>query len=152
MDERNVINIINTIAGTLLGGLLAVFLLGMFSTRAADKGLALVTHIDPRVPYRLVGDADLLRQVLINLLGNSVKFTANGRIWLEIIPAAKGHDRGRLLFRVHDTGIGISAEPPPEMRQITRSWGSAVSTISRIRLVPATPSGVGSFRPAGRAA
>lgn len=81
---------------------------------AAAKGLTLSTHIHPDTPLTLVGDAGRLRQVLINLVANAVKFTAAGSIRVEIAPLRVEADRVELKFTVADSGIGI----PSEMRQI----------------------------------
>jgi PAS domain S-box-containing protein len=80
--------------------------------RAHRKGLELVCNIQPDVPELLVGDAGRLRQVLLNLVGNAVKFTEEGEVIVrvETTDSAGGEGRVRLLFSVTDTGIGISAD------------------------------------------
>ena len=77
---------------------------------ADTKGLRLEVRAGPGVPARVVGDADRLRQVLMNLLNNAVKFTASGRVTLalESLPGSDSTS-ARLRFAVHDTGIGIPA-------------------------------------------
>jgi PAS domain S-box-containing protein len=102
---------------------------------AAQKGLSLRHGVDPRVPDELIGDGGRLRQILINLMGNAVKFTERGSVELEVSSAARleapelrrpsdvrgscgpqeanGSVAGRtvkLLFTVRDTGIGIPAD------------------------------------------
>ena len=81
--------------------------------RAAAKDLWLRTSIAPGTPLALVGDPNRLRQVLINLLGNSIKFTETGglevRVEAEVDPALPS-DHCRLRFAVVDTGIGIAAD------------------------------------------
>ena len=73
---------------------------------AAAKGLQLSCQVDAKVPVAVLGDAARLRQILINLLGNAVKFTDRGAVALEVpLPAP-----GRLAFEVRDTGIGLTAE------------------------------------------
>jgi two-component system sensor histidine kinase/response regulator len=76
---------------------------------AHKKGLALTHEIDPRVPRVLEGDAARIRQVLINLIGNAIKFTERGEVVLAVGPAP-GSAPGDLLFSVRDTGIGIPAD------------------------------------------
>ncbi len=71
---------------------------------AQEKGLAVRASVSPRLPARIVGDPTRLRQVLINLLGNAIKFTHSGEIGLSAQPL-EGPDR--ILFRVWDTGPGI---------------------------------------------
>jgi signal transduction histidine kinase/DNA-binding NarL/FixJ family response regulator len=77
--------------------------------RAAEKGLEFAVSIDPQVPERLRGDPVRLRQVLLNLLGNALKFTSAGQVAVSVRVAAGG-DRSRLRFEVADTGIGIAAD------------------------------------------
>ena len=76
---------------------------------AETKGLKLSAMVDPALPGRLVGDQDRLRQVLLNLLNNAIKFTANGSVTLKVTakPSASSPDRWTLAFIVEDTGIGI---------------------------------------------
>jgi signal transduction histidine kinase/CheY-like chemotaxis protein/ligand-binding sensor domain-containing protein len=79
--------------------------------RAHQKGLELICEVAPDVPDRLVGDAHRLGQILINLIGNAIKFTERGEIVLQVSRDATA-DAGegvRVAFEVRDTGIGISA-------------------------------------------
>ncbi|MFQ3592904.1 MAG: PAS domain-containing protein, partial [Gemmataceae bacterium] len=78
------------------------------SFRAGQKGLELVCHVDSDVPDLLVGDAGRLRQVMINLVGNSIKFTERGEIVVRV--HRQNDERFTLRFDVHDTGIGIPAD------------------------------------------
>ncbi|MBK6686714.1 MAG: PAS domain S-box protein [Deltaproteobacteria bacterium] len=79
--------------------------------RAHEKDLELVAGLDADVPVNLVGDPARLRQVLINLVGNAIKFTAQGEVVLQVHQlSASSPDQVRLRFEVRDTGIGI----PPE--------------------------------------
>lgn len=80
----------------------------MIRQRAESKGLALVVTVDPQVPRNVRGDAKKLRQVLINLLGNAIKFTTHGGVDLRV--DAEPGARGRIRFEVADTGCGIAAE------------------------------------------
>ncbi len=73
---------------------------------ARRKGLLLVVSIAPDVPRRVILDGRHVRQVLLNLLGNAIKFTQEGEVRLTIAPAGDG----RLRFEVSDTGIGIEAD------------------------------------------
>src|SRR5262249_35698085 len=85
------------------------------AARAHRKGLELVCHVQPDVPDALVGDAGRLRQVLLNLVGNAIKFTEQGEVVMRVSvatggsPVATGGDIG-LRFVVSDTGIGISPD------------------------------------------
>lgn len=78
--------------------------------QAREKGLALVYHLSPAVPGRLVGDPLRLRQVLINLVDNAVKFTRRGRIVIEAGITERTPEALVLEFSVSDTGIGIPEE------------------------------------------
>ncbi len=78
--------------------------------RAAQKGLEFVCSIDPRLPARLRGDPGRLRQILTNLIGNSLKFTAAGRIVLRVTEHAERDERIVVRCEVEDTGIGIASE------------------------------------------
>ncbi len=78
--------------------------------RAERKGLALHAVIAPGVPDALVGDVGRLRQVLINLLGNAVKFTERGEVVVEVDSRPIGPGSVMLSFAVRDTGIGIPAD------------------------------------------
>jgi signal transduction histidine kinase/CheY-like chemotaxis protein len=82
----------------------------LLAPRAEAQGLDLTLDVAADVPDALRGDPGRLRQVLVNLLGNAVKFTEAGAVGLTVLPAARGHGRLRLIFRVHDTGPGISPE------------------------------------------
>jgi two-component system sensor histidine kinase/response regulator len=74
------------------------------AVRAHRKGLELVCSVAPSVPDALIGDAGRLRQVLINLVGNAIKFTDQGHVLVEI---DRGGDDGMLRCAVRDTGVGI---------------------------------------------
>jgi len=82
----------------------------MLGTRAREKALAFHVDVAAETPEHVCGDPVRLRQVLVNLLGNALKFTDAGEVRLEVAAAAKGHDRVRLVFRVRDTGPGIAPE------------------------------------------
>ena len=78
--------------------------------RAQTKGLELTCDIPPEVPPAVVGDPGRLRQVIINLLGNAIKFTKQGEVGVKIAVESRTPDQVRLRFAVHDTGIGIAPE------------------------------------------
>ncbi len=84
--------------------------MGMLAQQAAAKGLGLASDIDDTVPAVIVGDATRLRQVLVNLITNAVKFTDEGsvRVGVQAIAGAKGAPM--LAFSVRDTGVGIAPE------------------------------------------
>ena len=82
-------------------------LLSMFRYRVDPMAIALHCHIDARIPVLLKGDPHHLRQILVNLLGNAVKFTEQGKILLRVEQLDAGSDGLLLRFSVTDTGIGI---------------------------------------------
>lgn len=86
----------------------------LLGPQAGAKGLELVVRCDPQAPRRLIGDAGRIRQILINLVGNAVKFTESGHV----IVQARGERRGAealLEVAVEDTGIGIAKEQIPRL-------------------------------------
>jgi two-component system sensor histidine kinase/response regulator len=97
------------------------------SVRAHEKGLELVVRIAPPVPLNLIGDALRLRQILINLVGNAIKFTEAGEV-VVTIENQPGAAPGSLLFTVADTGIGIPAD---KLDQIFTPFTQADSSMAR---------------------
>ncbi|MBF0370108.1 MAG: PAS domain S-box protein [Magnetococcales bacterium] len=95
-------------------------------TQARDKGLALDFHIEPGVHDWVRGDPLRLRQVLLNLLGNAIKFTDQGRIELTVMPGAEDQDLVR--FQISDTGVGIAAE---RLSEIFHPFSQAEESTSR---------------------
>jgi two-component system sensor histidine kinase/response regulator len=81
-----------------------------FSLRAGEKSLDLVCDIPSNIPRIVQGDPDRLRQVLINLLGNAIKFTDRGEVVLQADVLHSQHDAVELHFAVRDTGIGVPKE------------------------------------------
>ncbi|MFC7542698.1 ATP-binding protein [Siccirubricoccus deserti] len=87
---------------------------GLLSAQAQEKGLSLALHVTPRVPPGVVCDRAQLRDILLNLGGNAVKFTESGSVTIAVDATSAGAGDVRLLrFEVSDTGIGI----PPEARE-----------------------------------
>ena len=80
------------------------------SSRSQEGNLTLSYNIDPAVPDVLVGDAHRLRQVFLNLIGNSIKFTQKGSVTVDVSVASKSYSNATLLFSITDTGQGISEE------------------------------------------
>ena len=80
----------------------------LVAARATSKQVELAVRIDPKLPYSFVGDAGRLRQILINLAGNAVKFTDKGYVLIDVSPVSETHEeRVALKFSVIDTGVGI---------------------------------------------
>ncbi|HBV81807.1 MAG TPA: hypothetical protein DEB74_03205, partial [Lachnospiraceae bacterium] len=89
-------------------------LVNMISQRAADKALQLEVEVDHEIPSRLFGDDVRIRQILINLLTNAVKYTHEGTVWLRVAGRVV-NDVVVIRFIVEDTGIGIKAEDLPKL-------------------------------------
>ena len=77
---------------------------------ANNKGIELIGELDSRCPANVTGDVTRLRQVLVNLLGNAVKFTERGHVLLTVEPTGQVEGAGALRFSVADTGIGIPTD------------------------------------------
>jgi len=97
----------------------------LLAEKAREKGLSMMTFVDPALPEVLVGDPTRLRQVLTNLVGNAVKFTERGEIVIRATSVAGGRE---IRFEVRDTGIGIAAEVQPRLFQ---SFTQADSSTTR---------------------
>ncbi len=82
----------------------------MFHPESQRRGLALRAEVDGAVPPLLTGDADRIRQVLVNLIDNALKFTPAGSVGVTTTAATRGDGRYRLRFEVADTGPGVDAE------------------------------------------
>lgn len=80
------------------------------ASRASQKGIELAARILPEVPDGLVGDAGRLRQIIVNLVGNAIKFTDRGEVVMKVENDSFSGDKIRLHFSVHDTGIGITSK------------------------------------------
>ena len=82
----------------------------LLQPRAREKGLDLMIDFDMFLPTRFIGDPGRLRQVLTNLIGNAVKFTAEGHVLIRVVGLEDDAGRQQLHITVEDTGIGIAAE------------------------------------------
>ncbi len=80
---------------------------------AGEKGLVIETFTAPDLPGRMLGDMGRLRQILVNLAGNALKFTERGKISVEATVDQHGKARSRIRFAVADTGVGIAADVRP---------------------------------------
>lgn len=78
--------------------------------KAAEKSNELFTYVDNKIPLSVIGDPVRLQQVIMNLANNAVKFTENGNVTLSCELQKKTEDKAHLMFKVVDTGIGISEE------------------------------------------
>ncbi|MCA9118697.1 MAG: response regulator [Planctomycetaceae bacterium] len=100
----------------------------MLAPAAADKGLELACRIDPQLPDRLVGDPGRLRQVLINLGGNGIKFTNGGEVVIDLAEDSRSNGELCLRVAVQDTGIGV---PPSKEATIFEPFSQADASTTR---------------------
>lgn len=103
-------------------------LIKAFSIKAKEKGLDLRSEIDELIPELIIGDQFKLHQILINLVGNAIKFTERGSVEVSLKEKNKSSDTVLLEFCVRDTGIGI---PKDDHAKIFESFTQAYSDISR---------------------
>jgi two-component system, sensor histidine kinase and response regulator len=103
--------------------------LDVFAGRAGKMGLDLVYEIDPNVPRQIIGDSMRLRQVLVNLVSNAIKFTERGEIFVGVHLLRTASDgKIELQFEVRDTGIGIPAD---KMERLFKAFSQVDSSTSR---------------------
>jgi two-component system, sensor histidine kinase and response regulator len=100
----------------------------MLVLRAAEKGLEIACRVAPEIPDNLRGDSGRVQQVLVNLLGNAVKFTEAGEIFVNVNAESITTGQVRLHISVSDTGIGI---PTEKLDQIFRPFEQAESSTTR---------------------
>jgi two-component system sensor histidine kinase RpfC len=100
----------------------------ILASQAAAKGVEFVVSIMPEVPPAVRGDPHYLRQVLINLAGNAVKFTERGSVTVHVSAQTETESRVRLKFSIRDTGIGI---PPEAQARIFESFTQADQSTTR---------------------
>lgn len=96
----------------------------LLAPRAAEKGIGLMTYVDPSMPDLFLGDATRLRQIVTNLAGNAVKFTDKGYVRINVEADAGGGVR----FTILDTGIGLNAE---QQAKLFEPFSQADASISR---------------------
>jgi two-component system sensor histidine kinase/response regulator len=109
--------------------------------QAAAKSLELIVNVHPDVPTRVLGDPQRIRQCLINLLGNAIKFTREGEITAEVSVVGRDENRVRTRFEVRDTGIGIAPQTVQGLYQpfvqadssTTRHYGGTGLGLSIVR-------------------
>jgi signal transduction histidine kinase/ligand-binding sensor domain-containing protein/DNA-binding response OmpR family regulator len=100
----------------------------VFATKAAQSGLDLIYEIEHDVPAQIIGDSLRLRQVLINLVSNAVKFTQRGEIFLSVRLKKSSPDNITLSFEVRDTGIGIPAD---KLERLFKAFSQVDSSTTR---------------------
>ncbi|HEY1014947.1 MAG TPA: response regulator, partial [Herpetosiphonaceae bacterium] len=102
--------------------------LELLAARAGDKGLDLAYLVDPQTPAMVLGDVTRLRQILINLIGNAIKFTNRGEVVVSVSSIRRAEERYELHFAVRDTGIGIPAD---RMDRLFQSFSQVDASTTR---------------------
>src|SRR5437867_3175387 len=100
----------------------------LLAVRAREKHLELTVDVTPDVPHLVRGDPTRVRQVLMNLIGNAIKFTEQGEVAVSAVVARGDTDRASVRFRVRDTGIGISGD---QLTTIFREFSQADASMTR---------------------
>ncbi len=100
----------------------------LLAFKAQEKELEFVCRIDPDVPSRLVGDPGRIRQVLVNLGGNAVKFTSKGEVVVDVSLVSEDERTATVRFEVRDTGIGI---PPEKLGLVFRAFEQVDASTTR---------------------
>ena len=100
----------------------------LLAPAASGKGLELIAYCHPDVPAAVHGDSGRIRQVLLNLVSNAVKFTATGEVILKVVMLSGDRDRARLRFEVIDTGIGIAEK---DQGRLFESFSQADASTTR---------------------
>ena len=100
----------------------------LMSSKAIEKNLALQYTIAPNVPSYIYGDITRLRQIMMNLVGNAIKFTPKGMITISVTRVKELDGKTELLFEVKDTGVGI---PPEKIAKLFRSFSQADAGTAR---------------------
>jgi two-component system sensor histidine kinase/response regulator len=99
----------------------------MMAAQAKMKGLDLLINYEPTVPYLIVGDSRALRQIIVNLLGNAIKFTSTGHIIIKVLCLTQSPSHAKLELSVEDTGIGIPEDKVKivfeRFQQVDSSYG-----------------------------
>ncbi|MBL7961712.1 PAS domain S-box protein, partial [bacterium] len=102
--------------------------LDIFSSKAAQKKIELIYSIDSAVPTALIGDESRIKQILMNLTNNSLKFTETGEVYISVQMNKESGDEAELIFKVKDTGIGI---PSDKIDRLFKSFSQVDSSTTR---------------------
>ena len=117
LEKRN-FNLRQLVEGTM----------NLFTGRAGEKNIVIKSHVVPDVPEVLFGDPGRIRQILMNLIGNAIKFTDKGEVALLVLTEQRNDDEVILRYQVRDTGIGLTKD---QQEHVFGSFAQADSSTSR---------------------
>lgn len=103
----------------------------LVSSKVAEKELELIVRVSPQLPPTLIGDVGRLRQIITNLMGNAVKFTERGHVYVNVegsVASNDGHQVATVSFRVEDTGIGI---PEDDLHKVFEKFSQVDTSATR---------------------
>ena len=100
----------------------------LVSSRAAEKKLELIVRVDPNLPQNFRGDVGRIRQIVTNLVGNALKFTEAGHVYINVTGDPKEDGAAKLQFRVEDTGVGI---PEDQLATVFEQFSQVDSSATR---------------------
>ncbi|MEM9331709.1 MAG: PAS-domain containing protein [Pseudomonadota bacterium] len=100
----------------------------LVSAKVAEKDLELIVRVNPHLPNTMIGDVGRIRQIVTNLLGNAVKFTEKGHIYVNVDGTVDEKGHANLKFIVEDTGIGI---PPEKCAQVFQKFSQVDTSATR---------------------
>lgn len=102
--------------------------LDLFSSKANEKNLELIYYLDPEVPKQIISDPTRLRQILVNLVGNAMKFTEQGEIFVMASLRSQSKSKSLIEFSVKDSGIGI---PDDSLEKLFKSFSQVDASTTR---------------------
>jgi signal transduction histidine kinase len=102
--------------------------LDLFAGKAAETGIDLIYEIGYNVPATIVGDSTRLKQILVNLVGNAVKFTHTGEVFISLKLSSRRNNDVELTFEITDTGIGI---PEDKIGRLFNAFSQVDSSTTR---------------------
>jgi len=100
----------------------------LISSKAVEKNLNLIIRVDPSLPDTLIGDVGRIRQIVTNLIGNAVKFTSKGHVYVNVSGQSNAGANTKLMFEVEDSGVGI---PKNDLEKVFEKFSQVDTSISR---------------------
>jgi len=100
----------------------------LISSKAVEKNLNLIIRVDPSLPDTLIGDVGRIRQIVTNLIGNAVKFTSKGHVYVNVSGQSNAGANTKLMFEVEDSGVGI---PKNDLEKVFEKFSQVDTSTSR---------------------